>query len=437
MYFDDVDLITCQGPHSKHPMSYRYYDAGRMVMGKTMEEHLRPAMCWWHTLCWQGDDAFGGGVYDRVWLRDADPMQCARNKVDAGFEILEKLGLPFFTFHDRDLAPEGLTLNQTQYNLMSMVELLADKMQDTGKQLLWGTANLFNHRRYLAGAATNPNPEVFLYACMQVKMAMDATHHLGGDNYVLWGGREGYDTLLNTDLKQETDQFGRFLTMVADYKQKIGFKGQLLIEPKPCEPTKHQYDYDSGHVFAFLQKYGLEKEFKVNIEANHATLAGHSFAHEIAYACANGIMGSVDANTGDPQLGWDTDQFPMDVKTTALVMYHLVRHGGLGQGGFNFDAKLRRQSIDHEDIFYGFIAGLDTLAQGLLVAEKMIAEDHWQQFKDERYAGWHLAEGKQILAGDFDLAQCAQIAEERDLDPAPVSGHQELMENYLNAAVAS
>ncbi len=436
MYFDDIDQVVYQGPNSKHALSYRYYDAGRMVLGKTMEEQLRPAMCWWHTLCWQGDDAFGGGVFDRIWLRDADPMQNARNKLDAGFEILEKLGLPLFTFHDRDLAPEGLTLNQTQYNLMTMVELLSERMQSTGKKLLWGTANLFSHRRYLAGAATNPNPEVFLYACMQVKMAMDATHHLGGDNYVLWGGREGYDTLLNTDLKQESDQLGRFLTMVADYKQKIGFKGQLLIEPKPCEPTKHQYDYDSAHVLAFLQKHGLEKEFKVNIEANHATLAGHSFPYEVAYACANDIMGSVDANSGDPQLGWDTDQFPMNVKTTALALYYILRNGGLTQGGFNFDAKLRRQSIGHEDIFYGFIAGLDTLAQGLLVAEKMLQNDHWQAFKDERYAGWHDAEGKQVLAGDFDLAECAQLVEKRDIDPAPVSGHQELMENYLNIVLS-
>lgn len=435
MYFDDIDPIDYQGPTSKHLLSYRYYDAERMVLGKTMQEHLRPAMCWWHTLCWQGEDAFGAGVYDRAWLRDSDPMQCARNKLDAGFEILDKLGLTFFTFHDRDMAPEGLTLSQTQYNLQTMVELLADKMQSTGKQLLWGTANLFSHRRYMAGAATNPNPEVFLYACMQVKAAMDATHYLGGSNYVLWGGREGYDTLLNTDLKQEADQLGRFLTMVADYKQKIGFKGQLLIEPKPCEPTKHQYDYDSAHVYALLQKYGLAEEFKVNIEANHATLAGHSFVHEIAYACANGIMGSVDANRGDPQLGWDTDQFPMDVKTTALVLYHILKAGGIGQGGFNFDAKLRRQSIDHEDIFYGFIAGLDTLAQGLLVAEKMLEQDHWAKFQQERYAGWHQAEGQQILQGDMDLSRCAELAEQRDIDPEPQSGRQELLEHYLNAIV--
>lgn len=426
MYFDAIDMNT---------IAYRVYDRNQVVMGKTMEQHLRPALCWWHTLCWQGEDAFGGPVFDRAWLQADSPMQRAMAKLDAGFELIQKLQLPYFTFHDIDLAPEGATLKESLANLQHMVDATQEKMQQTGIKLLWGTANLFSHKRFMAGAATNPNPEVFAYACAKVKAAMDATAALDGANYVLWGGREGYDTLLNTELTKESDQLGRFLTLVAEYKHRIGYKGALLIEPKPCEPTKHQYDFDCGHVYAFLQKYGLEKEFQVNIEANHATLAGHSFEHEVAYACAHNIMGSIDANRGDPQLGWDTDQFPIDVTTSALVIYEILRHGGFTTGGFNFDAKLRRQSIDLEDFIYAFVAGMDTLAQGLLIAEKMLTDDVLQQFKMDRYAAWNHGLGQSILNADMNLAELADCALRENYDPQPVSGRQEMLERYVNSLI--
>jgi xylose isomerase len=422
MYFDEVN---------RDEIPYRYYQADKKILGKTMRDHLRPAVCWWHTLCWQGDDAFGGPSFERAWLKASDPMARAKAKLDAGFELIDKLGMPFFTFHDRDLSPEGATIKESHHNLDVMCELTARKMQDTGIDLLWGTANLFSHRRYMAGAATNPNPDVFACAVSQVKKAIDVTQTLGGENYVLWGGREGYDTLLNTHLKQEGDQLARFMSMLVDYKHKIGFKGLLLIEPKPCEPTKHQYDYDTGHVFAFLQKYGLEKEYKVNIEANHATLAGHSFEHEVAYACAHDLFGSIDANTGDPQLGWDTDQFPMDVKSLTLVIYEILHHGGFTSGGFNFDAKLRRQSIDPVDLCYGFVNGLDTLAHALENAAKMIENDQLQAFKDKRYAGWNTPEGQAVLRGDCDFETLANKALDENLDPKPVSGRQEMLEGLI------
>ncbi|PHQ78129.1 MAG: xylose isomerase, partial [Coxiella sp. (in: Bacteria)] len=309
-YFDTIDPIKYEGPATNNPLSYRYYDAQRTIMGKTMAEHLRIAVCAWHTFCWQGDDNFGQHTFDRAWLDHEDKIERAKQRVHATFQFVEKLGLPYFTFHDRDVSPEGSTLKESNANLDIIADLMASEMQRTGIKLLWGTANAFSHPRYMAGAATNPNPDVFAYTCAQVKHAIDVTHRLGGANYVLWGGREGYDTLLNTDLKQEADQYARFLSLLVEYKHKIGFKGLLLIEPKPCEPTKHQYDFDSGHVLAFLERYDLQDEFKVNIEANHATLAGHAFSHEVAYACAHNLFGSIDANRGDPQLGWDTDQFP-------------------------------------------------------------------------------------------------------------------------------
>ena len=434
-YFKSINNITYQGTEAVSPLSYRYYDAKRQVLGKTMEEQLRIAVCAWHTFCWSGEDAFGRSTFDRPWQVATDPMQRAQDKVKALFEFVAKLGLPFFTFHDRDLAPEGETLAQSNSNLDKIADLIAAEMERTGIDLLWGTANLFTHRRYMAGAATNPNPEVFAYACAQVKHALDVTHRLNGANYVLWGGREGYDTLLNTNLKRETEQYARFLQLLVEYKHKIGFKGLLLIEPKPCEPTKHQYDYDCGHVLAFLEKYGLEKEFKVNIEANHATLAGHSFEHEVAYACAHDIFGSIDANRGDPQLGWDTDQFPIDIKELSLVIYHLLKHGGFTSGGFNFDTKLRRQSTTNEDLFYAHISGVDTLARALLIAEQLLTDDRQAKFIDERYAGWNGELGKKILSGQHDFAALAQYALDKKLDPQPVSGHQELLEHQLNCAL--
>ncbi len=431
-YFDHIEAIKYQGKNSSNPLSYRYYNPEQVVLGKTMAEQLRLAVCAWHNFCWQGDDNFGAPAFQRPWLQSKDPMQRAHNKVDALFELVSKLNVPFFTFHDRDLSPEADTLTKTHDNFQQIADYIAEKMQATGIKLLWGTANLFSHPRYLAGAATNPDPDVFCHAVSQVKKAIEVTHQLKGDNYVLWGGREGYDSLLNTNLKQESDQLARFLHMLVDYKHKIGFKGALLIEPKPCEPTKHQYDFDSATVYAFLQRYGLEKEFAVNIEANHAQLAGHSFEHEIAYAFANDIFGSIDANRGDPQLGWDTDQFPLDLSTLAQVMYLILSNGGFTTGGFNFDAKLRRQSIDLDDLFLGHISGIDTLARSLLIAEKMISQDDLKQNLSKRYQKWHTDSGQKILRGKTDFKAIAADAESQSLQPQPLSGKQEYWENWLN-----
>jgi xylose isomerase len=432
VYFPSVNPIKFEGKDSKNPLSYRYYNANQKVLGKTMAEHLRIAICYWHSFCWHGNDAFGHDTFDRPWLKGDSALKRAENRAAAAFEFIQKLGVPFYAFHDRDVAPEGQTLKENQDNLNHMSDVLANHMDRTGIQLLWGTANLFSHKRYMAGAATNPNPEIFAYACAQIKQAIDVTHRLKGHNYVLWGGREGYDTLLNTDLKREANQFARFLSMVVDYKHKIGFKGLLLIEPKPCEPTKHQYDFDSATVFAFLQKYGLEKEFKVNIEGNHATLAGHSFAHEVAYACANDIFGSIDANQGDAQLGWDTDQFPLDLSNTTQAMYHILQHGGFTSGGFNFDTKVRRQSIDLEDLFYGHIGGIDALARALLIAAKMLESKALSSAVEKRYAGWNGNLGKSILDKKFDLTALADLVAKEGLDPKTVSGQQELLENTFN-----
>ncbi|UYK70030.1 xylose isomerase [Coxiella burnetii] len=431
-YFKPIDKINYEGPDSENPLSFHYYDPQRIVLGKSMEEHLRMAVCFWHTFCWEGNDNFGAGVFNREWLKEKKPMKRAKQRVLAAFEFFEKLGLPFFTFHDRDVSPEGDSLKETIKNFKKIAELIAKEMERTGVQLLWGTANLFSHPRYLAGAATNPDPNVFAHAVAQVKTALDITQQLNGKNYVLWGGREGYETLLNTDLKQELDQFGRFLSLLVDYKHKIGFNGLLLIEPKPCEPTKHQYDFDVATVYAFLQRYGLEKEFKVNIEANHATLAGHSFAHEIAYACANDIFGSVDANRGDPQLGWDTDQFPIDLQETVLVLYLILKHGGFTSGGFNFDAKLRRQSLDLEYLFYAHISGIDTLARGLLIAATIIENDKLKTTKEKRYQAWKEPLNANMLSGKLDFETIAKRALDNNLDPKPTSGEQEKLERWLS-----
>jgi len=370
-YFPNISQIkTNRG--ALDPLSYRHYDPKKKVLGKSMEEHLRIAVCFWHTFCWQGTDPFGLETMQRPWLQNSDPMQMAYDRLDAGFEFISKLGVPFFAFHNVDVAPEGKTLQENNDNLSKVAEKMAKKMEETGLKLLWGTTNLTGHPRYMSGAATNPNPEIFAYAAAQVKHTLDVTHDLGGENYVLWGGREGYETLLNTDLRQEQDQMGRFLAMLADYKHKIGFKGDLLIEPKPREPSKHQYDYDVATVYAFLQRYGLEKEYKMNIEGNHATLAGHTFTHEVAYAYANDIFGSIDINEGDLMLGWDTDQFPIDRAQMTHLMLIMLENGGFDKGGFNFDAKVRRQSIDLEDLFYAHISGIDTMALALLNAENLI-----------------------------------------------------------------
>ncbi|WP_458232337.1 xylose isomerase [Roseateles sp. P5_E8] len=377
-------------------------------------------------------DPFGGATFERPWFQGGSPMELAKLKADAAFEFFAKLGAPYYCFHDRDVAPEGATPRESQENFKRIVDLLGEKQQATGLKLLWGTANLFSHRRFMSGAASNPDPEIFKVAALQVRDAMDATLELGGENYVLWGGREGYETLLNTRLGQEMDQLGRFLNMVVEYKHKIGFKGAILIEPKPREPSKHQYDFDTATVYGFLVRYGLEKEVKVNIEANHATLSGHSFEHEIATAGALGILGSLDMNRGDPQLGWDTDQFPNNVPETALALYHVLQAGGLGSGGLNFDAKVRRQSIDAADLFHGHIGGMDVCAQALLIAEKMVNDGRLKAAVDSRYAGWDAAQGQDILNGRRTLDQLADEVLARNTDVVPVSGRQEVLENLVN-----
>jgi xylose isomerase len=435
-FFADVEPIAFEGPDSTRDLAFRHYDPDRLVLGRRMEDQLRFAVCYWHSFCWPGNDVFGEGTFDRPWLRDGDDaMARAEHKTDVAFEFFSKLGVPFFCFHDRDVAPEADTFRESCARLDRAVDHIARRMEETGIDLLWGTANLFGHPRYAAGAATNPDPEVFAFAAAQVKHCLEATHRLRGANYVMWGGREGYETLLNTDLRREADQLGRFMNLVVEHKHRIGFGGTLLIEPKPHEPTKHQYDRDVAHVLAFLRKYGLEKEIRVNIEVNHASLAGHSFQHEVAYAVANDVFGSVDANRGDPQNGWDTDQFPNDVAEMALGVYEILRGGGLGTGGFNFDAKLRRQSVDPLDLFHAHVGGMDTLARALLVAAALIEAGELQSVVDERYAGWDSELGRGLLEGKLDLDALWKRVHGRDESPRPVSGRQELLENRVRRAV--
>jgi xylose isomerase len=428
--------IPFGGLDSTDPLTFKVYDPDRVVLGKRMEDQLRIAVCLWHSFAWPGSDMFGSGTLDRPWNDSRlEPMLAAQAKLDAAFEFLAKLGMPYFTFHDRDVAPEGTTYRETQANLDRVVEWIEGHMEQTGVRLLWGTANLFSHPRYAAGAATNPDPEIFAFAATQVKSMLEATHRLGGENYVLWGGREGYDTLLNTDLHREDGQLGRFLHMVAEHKHRIGFKGTLLIEPKPQEPTKHQYDYDAATVHGFLVRHGLEGEYRLNLEANHATLAGHSFHHEVAYAVAQRVFGSVDANRGDYQNGWDTDQFPNSADELSLALFEILRAGGLTTGGFNFDAKLRRQSIDRVDLFHAHIGGIDTLARALLAAAAMIEQGTLTRLRDERYAGWSDELGRSIRAGEVPLEVLAARVMSGEIDPRPASGQQELFENLANQAI--
>jgi xylose isomerase len=435
-YFRDVGPIPYEGPETPNDLAFRHYDRDRMVLGKRMEDQLRFAVCYWHSFCWPGSDVFGEGTFDRPWLADAgDAMEQAARKTDVAFELFEKLGVPFFCFHDRDVAPEGQSFRESCALLDRIADQIAERMQTTGVRLLWGTANLFGHPRYAAGAATNPDPEVFAHAAAQVKHCLEVTHRLGGANYVLWGGREGYETLLNTDLGKEAEQLGRFMCGVIEHKHRIGFDGTILIEPKPHEPTKHQYDHDVAHVLAFLQRFGLEKEIKVNIEVNHATLAGHSFQHELAYAIANGIFGSVDANRGDPQNGWDTDQFPNSVEEMTPALYEILRGGGLGTGGFNFDAKLRRQSIDPVDLVHAHIGGMDTVARALVAAAGLIEDGRLEGAVSERYAGWSDELGRGILDGKLGFEDLWQRAVDTDTEPTPVSGRQELLEGWVRRGI--
>jgi len=434
-FFDKVPFVKYEGVDSTNPFAFKHYDAKKMLLGKTMEEHLRMAACYWHNFCWQGSDVFGANTFDRPWYQADSEMAAARLKADAAFEFFTKLGISYYSFHDVDVSPEGKSIKEYISNFSAMVEVLQAKQEETGMKLLWGTANAFSNPRYMSGAASNPNPEIFAYAATQVFHAMSATHALKGENYVLWGGREGYETLLNTDLKRERAQLGRFMQMVVDHKYKIGFKGTLLIEPKPAEPTKHQYDYDTATVYGFLKEFGLEKEIKVNIEANHATLAGHSFHHEIATACSLDILGSVDANQGDAQLGWDTDQYPTSVEEYTLVTYEILKSGGFQNGGYMFDTKLRRQSTDLEDLFHGHIGAMDTLALSLERAVKMIESETLSQYVDQRYAKWNDELGMGILSGKHSLADLAAHVTDNNLNPKPVSGQQEMLENIVNGYI--
>lgn len=422
-------------PGGTEPFAYRWYDRDRLVLGRRMEDQLRFAACYWHSFVGTGTDPFGDPTFGRPWHGSGDAMQMALHKADVAFELFQVLGVPFFTFHDRDIAPEGRTLAESNDNVKRVAEVFERKMAQTGVRLLWGTANLFSHPRYMAGAATNPDPDVFAYAAAQVRNVLEVTHRLGGANYVLWGGREGYETLLNTDLKREFAQMGRFLSMVVEHKHRIGFKGQILIEPKPAEPTKHQYDFDVAAVHGFLRSFGLEHEVKVNIEQNHALLAGHTFEHEIALAQALGIFGSLDMNRGDEMLGWDTDQFPHDVQQVALALYHVLRGGGIGVGGLNFDAKLRRQSIEPDDLVWAHASAMDLCARGLLIAEKMVLDGALQRHVDARYAGWNDDRGRAILDGAVSLADLARDVERRALDPQPRSGRQERLEHLVASYV--
>ena len=434
-YFEHIPAIRYEGPQSDNPLAYHHYDRTKKVLGKTLEEHLRIAVCYWHSFVWPGNDIFGQGAFHRPWQQPGDAMERARQKADAAFEFFSKLGTPYYTFHDTDVAPEGKDLKDYTENFKRMVDCLGERQQASGVKLLWGTANLFSNPRYAGGAATNPNPEVFAYAATQVCHALDATRKLGGENYVLWGGREGYDTLLNTDLKREREQFARFLSMVVEHKHRTGFTGTLLIEPKPQEPTKHQYDYDVATVHGFLTQYGLQNEIRVNIEANHATLAGHSFHHEIASAFALGVFGSVDANRGDPQNGWDTDQFPNSVEELTLAFYEILRHGGFTTGGMNFDAKVRRASVDPEDLFYGHVGAIDVLALALERGAALVENDRLEQFRSLRYAGWDSEFGRKILAGGYSLSSLAADALAHDMNPQHASGQQERLENVVNQAI--
>jgi xylose isomerase len=429
--FSGVEPIRYAGPTTDNEFAYRVYDKDRKVLGRRMEEWLKVAVCYWHSFNWPGADIFGAGTLTRPWLGATITQAMAEEKLDAAFDFIARLGVPYFTFHDVDVMATATTVKDHNANLRRIEEAMAKKMAATGIKMLWGTANVFSHPRYASGASTSSNPESFAWAAAQVRAALETTQRLGGENYVLWGGREGYDSLLNTELRRELDQYGRFLSMVVDHKHRIGFKGTILIEPKPFEPTKHQYDRDAAGVFAFLEKYGLTQEVKVNIEVNHATLAGLDFEHEVAIARAYGIFGSIDMNRGDPRNGWDTDQFPNNAQELVPAVMQLVEDGGFGTGGFNFDAKLRRQSVDPNDLYLAHIGGIDTIARALLAAADIVSTAALQKVRDARYQGWNSDLGKRIMQGDFTLGSLADHAAEKNLDPRIASGRQELAESII------
>ncbi|QFT72396.1 xylose isomerase [Ruegeria sp. THAF33] len=431
-FFQGIEEVQFEGEDSKNPLAFRHYNPDEIILGKRMEDRLRFAVAWWHSFAWEGGDPFGGPTFERPW-HPQDDMGRAKMKADIAFEMFQILGQPYFCWHDADIRPEQGNFADNLRTLNEITDYIGEKMQASGTKLLWGTANMFSHRRWMGGASTNPDPDVFAFAAATVKSCMDATHKLGGENYVLWGGREGYETLLNTDMKTELDHMGRFLNMVVEYKHKIGFKGAILVEPKPQEPSKHQYDFDAATCIGFLRKYGLENEVKLNLEQGHAILAGHSFEHEIAVAAAEGMLGSIDMNRNDYQSGWDTDQFPNNTPEVALAYYHILKAGGFTTGGTNFDAKLRRQSIDAEDLIAAHVGGMDICARGLKAAAAMIEDGGLEQALADRYAGWNTPEAQAMLTSGLDEIAARVLAE--DLNPTPRSGRQEILENYVSRFV--
>ena len=431
-FFEGFSPIEYEGPDSTNPMAFRHYNPDEVVLGKRLEDHLRFAVAYWHSFAWEGGDPFGGPTFERPW-HPQNSMENARLKADIAFDMFALLGQPYFCFHDADIRPDQGNFADNLASLNEITDYISAKMQAGGPKLLWGTANMFSHRRWMAGASTNPDPDMFAFAAATVKSCIDATHQLGGENYVLWGGREGYETLLNTDLGAELDHMGRFLNMVVDYKHKIGFKGTILVEPKPQEPSKHQYDYDAATCIGFLRKYGLENEVKLNLEQGHAILAGHSFEHELAVAAAEGMLGSIDMNRNDYQSGWDTDQFPNNVPEVALAYYHILKSGGFSTGGTNFDAKLRRQSLTAEDLLAGHIGAMDICARGLKAAAAMLEDGGLETALKQRYAGWQTQEAQNMLASDFDQITARVLNE--GINPEPKSGRQEVLENYVNRFV--
>lgn len=435
-YFPGIDQVQFEGPGSDNPLAFKCYDPTRQIGGKTMEEHLRFSICYWHTFCATGGDPFGPGTRVHAWARNKDALQRSRDRADAAFEFFTKMNVPYYCFHDFDLAPEGASVSESERNLAVMVEIARERQEATGMKLLWGTANMFSHPRYMNGVSTNPDFAVLAYGASQVKAALDATVELGGENYVFWGGREGYACLQNTDTRRELDHFAMFLEKSRDYGRSIGFNGTFLIEPKPMEPMKHQYDFDVQTVIGFLRHHGLAEDFKLNVEANHATLAGHTFAHDLRMAADAGMLGSVDANRGDPQNGWDTDQFPTDLYDCVHAMMVVLENGGLKSGGLNFDAKLRRESTDLEDMFIAHIGGMDAFARGLIVAERILADPRMAQLRQGRYVSFDGGDGKRFEAGELGLSDLRDISAAGG-EPIQISAKQELVENLINDHLVS
>ncbi|MFL9837344.1 xylose isomerase [Flavobacterium sp. ST-75] len=429
-FFSTINKIQYEGRESSNPLAFKWYDENRIVAGKTLKEHLRFAMAYWHTLCNTGDDPFGSSTETFAWNKNENAIARAKDKMDAGFEFMSKLSIPYYCFHDVDMVDEAPTLAEFEQRIQTMVEYAKQKQQETGIKLLWGTSNLFTNPRYMNGASTNPNFDVVAYAAGQAKIALDATIALGGENYVFWGGREGYMSLLNTDMKREQEHLAMFLSTCRDYARKQGFKGTFLIEPKPMEPTKHQYDFDAATCIGFINKFGLQDDFKLNIEVNHATLAGHTFEHELQVAADAGLLGSIDANRGDYQNGWDTDQFPIDIYETTQAMMVLLQSGGLTRGGINFDAKVRRNSIDLEDKFIAHVAGMDTFARGLICAEHVLKNTNYLKLRKERYQSFDGGNGAKFEKGELTLENLSEIARQQG-EPQPISGRQELFEQII------